>query len=86
MTDEPIIVDVTCSCQMKQVKVMPMRLSGIRGVIENCVVYDPNKPDDTFSDKCKTCKYGVSGCNFTKNTIVKMCTLTLESVKEQEES
>lgn len=84
MTDELMIVDATYSCRRKQTKVMPMRLSGIRGVIENCVTYDPSRPDDTFCEKCKKCKHGKDGCNFTKNTNLKMCTLTLELVREQE--
>lgn len=80
-----MIVDATYKCKRNQLHIYPMRLEGVRGVMTNLIVYDPDCPDETFSDKCATCQIGRSGVNMTSGKGVTMCNLTLDVIHEQEE-
>jgi hypothetical protein len=80
-----MIVDATYKCKRNHSHTYPMRLEGVRGVMSNLIVYDPQHSDESFSDKCATCQTGRSGVNMTSGNGVTMCDLTLDVIHEQEE-
>ena len=79
-----MIVDALYKCKRNQLHTYPMRLERVCGVIKNLIVYDPQHPDESFSDKCATCQMGRSGVNMTSGNGVTMCDLTLDVIHEQE--
>lgn len=79
-----MIVDATYKCKRGVFHTYPMRLEGVCGVMTNLIVYNPQHPGESFSDKCATCQMGRSGVNMTSGKGVTMCDLILDVIHEQE--